>query len=302
MFSPVERLALACKLVYYNFQFCRWQFGYFVRKQYSYLLALWLYIFVALYCYRRNFIYFVRKQYLYLSASRIFSSVVRCRPIQLHAVSFISFGSSSTLCTCLQLGRSLHTVTRKFSYLVWIKQYLVYLPAAWKIPPHGYTQIQLSRSDQTVPCVLACRFEDTSTRLHANSVISFGSSSTLCTCLQLGRYLHTVTRKFSYLVRIKQYLVYLPAAWKIPPHGYTQFQLSRLDQAVPCVLACSLDIYLHTVTRNFSYLVWIKQYLAYCSLDIIYTSVVCLSNTQFQLSRSDQAVPCVQIIWIYLLL
>ena len=148
----------------------------------------------------------------------------------LHAISVISFGSRSTLCTCLQLGRYLHMVTCNFSYFVQFTQYLVYLPAAWAISSHGYTPIQL---------------------------FQFGSNSTLCTCLQHGEYLHTVTRNFSYFVRIKQYLVYLPAAWKITSHVIS-FGLS--STLCTCL---QLGGYLHPVTRKFSHFIRIRQYLVY---------------------------------------
>ena len=54
-----------------------------------------------------------------------------------------------------------------------------------------------------------------------------------------------VTCNFSCFVEIKQYLVYyLPAAWMIPSHGYTQFQLFCSDQAVPCVLQLGYSLYI----------------------------------------------------------
>ena len=165
---------------------------------------------------------------------------------RLHAISVILFGqavpcviacnlediftryfvrSSSTLCTCLQLGRHLHTVTRNFSYFVRSSSTLC---TCLQLGGYLHTVTRnfsyFVRSSSTL-CT-CCNLEDIFTRIHAISVISFGQA---VPCV-------------------------LAATWRISSHGYTQFQLFRSVKQY-LVYLLQLGGYLHTVTRNFSHFV-----------------------------------------------
>ena len=202
--------------------------------------------------------------------------------LRLHANSVISFAPSSTLCTCLQLGGYLHTVTCNFSYSFGSGSTL-----CTRLQLRGYihtvtcnfsysfgsgstlcTRLQLRGYIHTVTCNFSYSFGSGSTLctclqlggyIHTvicNFSYSFGSSSTLCTCLQMGGHLHTVTRKFSYLIWINQYLEYLPAAWKISSHGYMHFSVFSLGLSSTCLDMLKLCLrHSAAVMRSSSYFV-----------------------------------------------